>query len=166
MADYYFYLQRMLLRNLHDPIYREIMRRLERLLREWITRKIDLRIFLVQLKALEEERREYEERIRGKPVEEKIGEVINTYIRSRVLQDPSINLELKNTKREIKRLLKRKITSTVKPSDKQRLSKALLKDLFLELKGKLSEGDLAKLADKLVDSFITEELERAMRNEL
>jgi len=164
VADYYFYLQGILLRNQHDPIYREIMRRLERLLREWITRKIDLRTFLAQLKALEEERRSYEERIKGKPVEEKIGEAINTYMKSQVLQGHSMNLQLRDTKREIRRLLKRKKTSTIKPSDKQRLSKALLRDLFRELGGKLSESELAKLADKLVDEFIAEELERVMRN--
>ncbi|MEB3786537.1 MAG: hypothetical protein GSR75_00315, partial [Desulfurococcales archaeon] len=116
-------------------------------------------------KALEEERRSYEERIRGKPIEEKIGEAINTYIRSEVLRGPPVRLKLRNTKKEIKRLLRKKITSTIKPSDRQRLSKALLKDLFLELGGKLSESELAKLADKLVDEFITEELERAMKNE-
>ncbi|MEB3862231.1 MAG: HsdR family type I site-specific deoxyribonuclease [Desulfurococcales archaeon] len=165
IADYYFYLRGILARNPHDPIYREIMRRLERLLREWITRKIDLRTFLAQLKALEEERRSYEERIRGKPIEEKIGEAINTYIRSEVLQESPVSLKLRNTKKEIKRLLRKKITSTIKPSDRQRLSKALLKDLFLELGGKLSESELAKLADRLVDEFITEELERAMSNE-
>ncbi len=165
VADYYFYLRGILARNLHDPIYREIMKRLQKLLKEWIKKNIDLRVFLAQLKALDEERRSYEERIRGKPVEEKIGEAINTYIRSQILNDPRISLKLRNMKREVKRLLKKKITSTIKPSDKQRLSSALLKDLFLELGSRRDEGELASLADRLVEEFIIEELERAMKNE-
>ena len=165
VADYYFYLRGILSSNPHDPIYREIMKRIEKLLREWIGRKIDLRTFLAQLKALEEEKNEYERRIKGKPLEEKIGEAINTYIKNQVLQEPHVDLKLKNTKREIKRFITKKVTTTVKPSDKQRLSKALLKDLFLELGGKLSESELAKLADKLVDEFISVELERGTENE-
>ncbi len=166
VADYYFYLRGILSRNYHDPIYREIMRRLEKLLREWITRKIDLRTFLAQLKALEDERRSYEERIKGKSVEEKIGEAINTYVSSHVFQGSRVNLKLSSTKKEIKSLLKKKkkTGSTIKPSDRRRLSRALLRDLFLELGGKLSENELARLADGLIDDFVIEELERAIRD--
>lgn len=165
VADYYFYLHEILAGRLHDPMYRMIMQRLERLLHEWITRKIDLRIFLSRLKALEEEMRSYEDRVRGKSVEEKIVEALNTYMRSQVLGEPSLNLQLVNTRKEIKRLLKKKITSTIKLSDKQRLAKTLLEDLFRELRGRLSENELAKLADRLVDEFIAEELESVMRSE-
>jgi len=52
VADYYFYLRSILTSNPHDPIYREILRRLEELRRQWIMRTIDLKTFLEQLKAL------------------------------------------------------------------------------------------------------------------
>ena len=60
-------------------------------------------------------------------------------------------------------LTRKKVTSTIKASDKQRLSRALLRDLFLELDSILDENDLAKLAGRLVEKFIVEELGRAMR---
>ena len=163
VADYYFYLRGILLRNLHDPIYREIMKRLEKLRREWILRKIDLRTFLAQLRILEEERRKYEERIRGKSIADKIVEAINMYIANEVFKNSRRLLKLDYTKKEIQRLLRKKVTSTIKASDKQRLSRALLRDLFLELDSILDENELAKLADRLVEEFIVEELERAMR---
>jgi len=165
VADYYFYLRSILAQKQYDPIYREIMRRLERLLRDWITRKIDLRTFLAQLRALDEERMKYDEKIRGKPVEKKIVEAINIYIRSQVAGELQRDIELKYTEREIRRLLRKKTTPTVKHSDKQRLSNALLKDLFRGLGGLLEEKEIAKLTDKLVEEFIIIELERALKNE-
>lgn len=166
IADYYFYLKSILLKNPHDPIYREIMRRLERLRKEWISRKIDLRTFLARLRALDEERLKYEERVKGKPLEDKIVEAIDAYMRSQVLKGQKISLELRNVKREIRRMLTKKKTPIIKTTDKQRLSKALLRDLFRELKDKLDEGELtefARISDRLVNEFVVEELERALR---
>jgi len=164
VADFYFYLRGILIENIHDPIYRRIMERLNRLLREWITRKIDLRTFLSQLKSLREEAEEYERRVRGKTVSDKIIESISMYIISEVLKggkDKAIVLRLSSTKNEIEKLLRKK-SSSVKSSDKRRLARALLNDLFTELSSAINEREVAKIVDNLVDEFIVEELERVL----
>jgi len=167
VADFYFYLRSILAENIHDPIYRRIMERLNRLLREWITRKIDLKTFLSQLRSLKEEVEEYEKRIKGKAISDKIIESINIYINSEVLKsrkDKAITLKLSSTKNEIEKLLRKKSPS-IKSSDKRRLARALLNDLFTELGGIVDEREVAKMVDNLVDEFIVEELERALRKD-
>jgi len=167
IADFYFYLKTILTENIHDPVYRRIMEKLNRLLREWITRKIDIRVFLSQLKTLKEEVEEYERRVQGKPLSDRIVESINTYVNNEILK-AKYELKLSSTKNEVERILKRK-PSSIKDSDKKRLAKALLNDLFMELKGALGEmrieGEIAKMADNLVEEFIVKELERAVRKD-
>jgi len=164
VADFYLYFRGILAENLHDPIYRRIMERLDRLLREWIARKIDLKVFLSQLKSLRDEVEEYERRIRGKALSDRIIESINVYINSEVLKSREgkvTELRLSSTKNEIEKLLQKK-PSSIKSSDKRRLAKALLHDLFIELGAAVDEREVAKIVDNLVDEFIVEELERAL----
>jgi len=167
IADFYFYLRAILTENIHDPVYRRIMEKLNRLLREWITRKIDIRVFLSQLKKLKDEVEEYERRVQGKLPSDRIVESINTYINNEILK-AKYELKLSYTKNEIERILKRKPLS-IKDSDKKRLAKALLNDLFTELKETLNqmrmEREIAKIADNLVEEFIVKELERVVRKD-
>ena len=162
VADYYFYLRNILLNNPYDPIYREILKRLEELRRQWIMRKIDLKTFLAQLKALHERKQEYDKKIAGKGVEDKVVEAIRVYITSEVLKDSKIELRLANTKRSIGKLIKSKRIDVLKPSDRIKLSKELLKDLLRELRSVLPPNDIAKLTDKLIEDFVLPELERVI----
>ena len=164
VADYYFYLKSILSSNPHDPIYREIMRRLEALRRQWILRKIDLKTFLAQLKALHEQKLEYDRRVSGKALEDRLAEAISIYISSEVLKGAKLDLKLINVRRTIRRLLSSKRVEFLKPSDKKKLAKALLSDLFRELKGRVPPSELAKLADKLVEEFISPEIERVIKS--
>lgn len=71
-------------------------------------------------------------------------------------------MKLTNTKRAIRRIVSVKKIDFVKPLDKRKLSRSLLRDLLREIRGvKLSQ--MAKLADKLVDEFIVPELNRVMK---
>ncbi|GAB6148535.1 type I restriction endonuclease subunit R [Stetteria hydrogenophila] len=167
VAEFYFYLEEVLLDKQHDPIYREILRRLKKLHRKWVARKIDIKTFLDGLKALEGERRGYEERVKGKPVEEKIAEVVRLYIQSQLPNIPQ-SLKLRHTRNEVKRLFKKKVTPPLKQSDKRSLSKSLLIDLFQELGGRYSDKELSRLADQIVDEIddlIAKELEKVAGNE-
>ena len=163
VADYYFYLRSILTSNPHDPIYREILRRLEELRRQWIMRKIDLKTFLEQLRALDEWKRSYDNRIAGKPLEDKVCEAISVYIASEILKRKEVSLKLANTKRTIRSIVSVKKINFVKPSDKKKLAKSLLRDLLREVKG-IKPPEIAKLTDKLVEEFIAPELERVMKN--
>ena len=164
VADYYFYLRSVLSSNLHDPIYREIMRKLEELRRQWILRKIDLKMFLTQLKVLHEQKLEYDRRVAGKALEDRLAEAISIYISSEVLKGVKFDLKLTNVKQVVKKLLASKKVEFLKPSDKKKLAGALLKDLIGELEKQVSPNELAKLADKLVEEFISPEIERVIKN--
>ena len=93
VANYYFYLRRILTSNPHDSIYRENLRRLEELRRQWIMRKIDLKTFFEQLKALDEWKRSYDHRITGKSLEDKVCEAISVYIASEVFEESRSELK-------------------------------------------------------------------------
>jgi len=163
VADYYFYLRSILASNSHDPIYREILRRLEELRRQWIMRKIDLKIFLEQLKALDEWKRSYDSRIAGKSFEDKVCEAISVYIAGEVLKRAEVSLRLANTRRTMRRIISVKKMDFVKPTDKRKLANSLLRDLLREVK-EIKPSEIAKLTDKLVEEFIVPELERVVRN--
>ena len=165
LADYYFELRNTLMQKPHDPIYREILEKLENLRLQWITRAINTRLFLAQLKVLKEQKENYDRRVAGKPLVDRIAESISVCIGTQLLNGQKIELELRNTKKAINNVLKRKRTAGITPIHKKNLRTALLKDLLLELKKKVSgidinETEVAKLADRIVDEFIIEELER------
>jgi len=165
VADYYFYLRNTLISNLHDPIYREILKRLEELRRQWILRKIDLKMFLAGLKALGIQKREYDERIKGKSLEDRICESITTYISTSILSNKAIHLRLNEMRKALKKLVKSKKMGIIKPSDKKRLVKSLLADLISELKNVRPPDELAKLADKLVEEFIVPEISEKVKSD-
>lgn len=168
VADYYFYLKAVLSSNPRDPIYKEIMKRLDKLVREWIEKKLTLKTLLAEMRALEEERRSYEERITGKPLEEKITEAVNAVIKSRLKSGVPPRLKLANTKREIRWLVEKKSrlkvsNKDIKDSDKRRLAGALLNDLFRSLGDRMSDVEIKRLADSLMSEFIADEVKRAIR---
>ena len=65
--------------------------------------------------------------------------------------------------RTIRSIISVKKIDFVKPSDKRKLAKSLLRDLLREVRG-IKPSEIAKLTDKLVEEFIVPELERVMKN--
>ncbi|RLG17188.1 type I restriction endonuclease subunit R [Nanoarchaeota archaeon] len=162
VADYFFYLRSSLLSNPRDPIYREILERLEELRRRWLMRKIDLKTFLAQLVDLGRQKEEYDKRIQGKSLVDKICESIRAYITQNVIKDEKLELELIEIRRTIQKIVKSKRVTTIKPSDEMKLRKALTMDLFREIRS-IDRHELVKLADKLVDEFIIPEIEEKVK---
>ena len=157
LADYYFELRNSLLEKQHDPIYREILEKLENLRLQWINRVINTRVFLAQLKALGVKKEDYDRKIEGKSVIDRIAESITFYVSEQVGMDN--RLTLKNTRKVLKRILENRRSASLTPLHVKMLKKELLMDLILELKG-VNERELAEISDRIVDEFLVEELER------
>ena len=151
VADFFFNLRSILNEKRHDPVYRQIMERLERLRLEWVTRAINTKIFLSKLKVLDEELSEYNRKIYGKPEDERILETLRHYIQ----QKSGKEIELKNTHKAVKEILNSGIRMFT-PQHEKRIKTELLKDLF---RGGVDDSDAKTLADELVE-YLEEELNR------
>ncbi|HII59641.1 TPA: type I restriction endonuclease subunit R [Methanocaldococcus jannaschii] len=162
VANYYFILKNSILDKQHDPIYKEILERLERLRRDWIMKRIDDKIYLNAIKNLMELKNNYDKKIKGKSSIERIKESISTYIGENILKDQDIKLNLENTEKLITKMQNlNKLSKLQRKKFKKELSCALLEDLLKELKGKIKDEDakkVAELSDNLVSEFILKEI--------
>jgi len=162
VAKYYFALKNSIVENQHDPIYREILERLEKLRRDWILKKIDNKLYLNEIKTLIKLKNEHDRRIKGKSSVERIKESISAYIGNNILNNQYIKLNLENTEKLISKIQKLdKISKLQKKRFIKELSYALLEDLLKELKGKIKDEDakkVAEISDNLVDKFILKEI--------
>ena len=151
LADFYFNLRSLLSEKQHDPVYRQILERLERLRLEWITRTINTKTFLARLRVLNEEVREYEKKISGKSDVERILETISHYIAQRT----GNKVQLNNTKEVIEKVISRKM-GIFTPEQRRIIRTAILRDLFLS---NVDEKIAMSLAEELTE-YIAEEVER------
>lgn len=154
VADFFFNLKSILNEKRHDPVYRQIMDRLERLRLEWITRVINTRVFLSRLKAIEEELTEYNRKIYGKVDEGRIAETLEHYIGKKVEKE----VELNNTQKAVKEVLNGSIRIFT-PQHEKKIKTELLKDLFF---GGMDEEHAKSLADELIE-YVEEEMNRLWR---
>jgi len=150
LADYFFYIRNFVREKMHDPVYRQIAEKIERLRVEWIMRVVNTKTFLVRLRALEGEMEEYRKKIEGKSLEERLRESINYYVR----QKTDKNVDFTNAEKYLKKLVSRSIK--ILPSHEKELKARILEDLFL---GGVEDDKATKLTDELVE-YIKEELER------
>lgn len=157
VADFYFNLKALLTKKQHDPVYREILERLERLRIEWIHRTINIRTFLIRLKAAEEEREKYEKKIYGKPTIERILETLSYYIK----QKTGTRIQLDNTKIAINRVLNSGKIKMFTPQHKTIIKPEILKDLFV---AGIEERQAEGLAEELTEEYLKEELERLWKS--
>jgi len=135
--------------NAHNPIYKAILERLNKLLKEWLNRNIDLKTFKQELESLERELEKYKKAISGKSREEKIIESIRFYINKHL--DAQIN-NFENLKRELRRV--RRVT----PRLKKRLAEALFLDLTMSLDR--DRTVISDIVDFLVETYIIPEVMR------
>ena len=157
VADFYFNLRASLVKKQHDPVYRQILERLERLRFEWITRAISTKTFLARLKAIEEEWKEYKRKIYGKSETERILETLSHYIE----QKTKIKVQLSNTKEVIKRILSNAKIKMFTPEHKRKIKTEMLKDLFL---ARINEKQAKELVEKLTEKYLKEELKRLWKS--
>ncbi|EDY36599.1 type I site-specific deoxyribonuclease, HsdR family, putative [Aciduliprofundum boonei T469] len=152
VADFFFNLRSILNEKKYDPVYRQIMERLEKLRMEWVTRVINTNTFLARLKDTQRELDEYNEKIYGKEDVDRILETISylTY------QKTGKEVKFDNSRSTIKSIISSEI-KMLTPKHKRKIKTALLKDLFIS-------GVEEKVAMQLVDTelldFIEEEVNR------
>ena len=155
VADFFFNLRSILNEKRHDPVYRQIMERLEKLRLEWITRVINTKTFLARLKAMEEELSDYNKKIYGKSDADRILETLKHYIKQNTKRD----VQLINTGRAIKEVLESGIKMFT-PQHEKKIKTEMLKDLFLAY---VDEQDAKNLVEHLVE-YLKEETNRLWRN--
>ena len=151
VADFFFNLRSILNEKSHDPVYRQIMERLERLRLEWITRVINTRTFLSRLKAMGEELSDYNKKIYGKSDADRILETLKHYIK----QNAERGVQLNNTGRAIKEVLESGIRIFT-PQHEKKIKTEMLKDLFL---AGVEEQHAKNLVEYLVE-YLEEEMNR------
>ncbi|NJE04107.1 type I restriction endonuclease subunit R [Thermococcus sp. MV11] len=139
--------------NAHDPVYKAILERLNRLLEEWLNRNMDLKALAKQVKLLEEQAEEYEKKKAGRTWQESLVESVKFYASNYLGLE---NVELKRFQRELKRIRK------LNPRTVRRLSSALFEDIMEAV----TEDDLGKYLelsreiDRLVEESIVPEVRR------
>ncbi|KUH34809.1 hypothetical protein APY94_00075 [Thermococcus celericrescens] len=139
--------------NAHDPVYKAILERLNRLLEEWLNRNLDLKALKKQLELLERQSEDYEKKKAGRSWQESLVESVIFYVENYL---GIKNVELRKFQRELKRLRK------LNPRAVKRLSSALFDDLtgavdFDELE---KYRELSREIDKLVEESIVPEVRR------
>ncbi|HIP32750.1 MAG TPA: HsdR family type I site-specific deoxyribonuclease [Crocinitomicaceae bacterium] len=150
LADYFFYIRNFVREKMHDPVYRQIAEKIERLRIEWIMRVVNTKTFLAKLRAIEDEMKEYRKKIEGKSLEERLKESMSYYVKQRTNK----NVDFTSAEKYLKNLVSRKIK--ILPGHERELKTRILEDLFL---AGVKENEAVKLTDELVD-YIKEELER------
>lgn len=142
--------------NAHDPVYRAILERLNRLLEQWLNRNIDLKELKRQVSLLEKQADEYEKKKAGRTWQESLVESVKFY---------AVNylglggVELRRFKKELRRLKK------LNPKAVKRLSMALLADIMDVMSAENLEKyrELSKEVDRLVEESIIPEVRRHVR---
>jgi len=157
VADFYFNLKALLTEKQHDPVYRQIIKRLERLRLEWVTRVINTKTFLARLRDIDEERKEYEKKIYGKSDVERISETLSHYIE----QKTGTKVQLNNTKEVIKRILNVGKIGMFTPEHERKIKTEMLKDLFL---AGVDERQAKTFVEGLTEKYLKEEFERLWRS--
>ena len=150
VADLFFSIRSSLMEKLHDPVYREIAEKIERLRLEWIERKINNKIFLARLKSLIQEKEGYDSIIASKSDLERLKETLRHYTVSKT----GIDLTFENTGKIVSKLVKSKLKK-IRPSDSSEIRKAILKDLSKQLDDKAAK----ELTEELSE-FVEKEVER------
>jgi len=150
LADYFFYLRNTVKENLHDPVYREIAEKLERLKKEWISRVINTKVFLAQLKAIEDNMQQYKSKIEGKAIEDRLKESMSFYIKQKIDKE----VDFSNTLPYLKNIIS--TTKRLLPVHMKDLRTNILMDLFL---AGVEENEARKLTEELAE-YINEEIDR------
>ncbi len=132
--------------KLHNPLYREIYERLERLRKMWLTRNIDVEKFI---EGLEYEKKEVDrlERIEQKPGWEKIYEMTSEYLQKKL----SKKVEINELKVKLKDIFKRnRFLETDEKEVKLIVAKTLLK---LRMDHKKRQEIEAKIAEMIINEI-------------
>ncbi|CAB49217.1 type I restriction endonuclease subunit R [Pyrococcus abyssi] len=142
--------------NIHDPFYKAILERLNRLLEEWINRNIDLKALRKQINILEGQIGEYEKKRAGKTWQESLLESVKFYVKNYLGLE---GVEFKKFQRELKRLRR------LNPRTVKRLSSSLLDDIMEAIKDdNLNKyRELSKEIDRLVEESIIPEVRKHVR---
>ncbi|WP_148883367.1 type I restriction endonuclease subunit R [Thermococcus aciditolerans] len=142
--------------NAHDPVYKAILERLNRLLEEWLNRNLDLKALKKQVKFLEEQAEEYEKKKAGRTWQESLVESVKFYAVNYMGLD---NVELRRFKRELRWLRK------LNPRTIKRLTSALFEDIMEAVTvDDLEEyHELSREIDRLVEESIVPEVRRHVR---
>ncbi len=155
IADFYFSLRALLSESQHDPVYRQIMKRLEKLRSEWITRAISTKTFLVRLKAYYDEANMYREKLAKKSGAEKIIETLSYYVE----HETGIRVQLRSTKKVLEEVLRSRKLKKFTDELRKTIRTELLKDLFRSgVDMKVAESIAYELTDR--DKYLESELER------
>lgn len=155
IADLFFNIRSSLEERLHDPVYREIAEKIEKLRLEWIERKINNKIFLTRLKSLIKEKESYDSSIREKSDIERLTETLRHFTKSKT----GVELAFNNTEKFVSKLMKSRLKK-IKPSDSSEIRKALLKDLSKQVDEKAVKGLVEELSE-----FVEKEVERIWSKE-
>lgn len=137
----------------HDPVYKAILERLNRLLEEWMNRNLDIKSFAKQLKLIDEQVKKYEQERAGKSWQEALVESVKFYA-SNYLSLGTVQFE--NFERELKKV--KKLT----PRMVKRLKSALLEDMMKAVTTDDFEKyrELSREIDKLVEESVVPEVLR------
>jgi len=152
VADAYRIVMLSLAEHLINPVYREILERVERARKNWIERNIGLGEFIRTIASSIGDKLRYDERISGMDVEEQLTETVKTSIIQRFGIE-SHKIQLSNFRITLSKVIK---TPRIIQTHKNDIRTALMKDLFKELKGKASTNELMQESEKLADYVINE----------
>jgi type I restriction enzyme R subunit len=147
ITDYYFYIRDFVSGKTHDPVYREIAKKLERLRLDWVMRTINTKVFLSRLQDIEKSIKEYQNRTEGGSLEKRIRESMKYYVKQKI----GVEIDFSNTGEYLKGLVSKKIK--ILPSQEKELRTRILKDLLTAKLG----NEISNLKDELVD-FVKEEM--------
>ncbi|MEM1672760.1 MAG: HsdR family type I site-specific deoxyribonuclease [Archaeoglobaceae archaeon] len=150
VADLFFEIRASLMERLHDPVYKEIFERIEKLRIEWIDKAINNKILLSRLKELLQKKNEYDKKVEGKSEVERILETLRQFTFAKC----NCNVDFGNTLNTVKKIMGSKLKE-LKPSDRNEIRKALLKDLFKVLDEKTAKEIMEELSE-----FLEKEIER------
>ncbi len=152
LADYFFFIRSFVRERMHDPVYRQISERVEKLRIKWVTRVINTKVFLAKLRAIEDGIKDYEKKIAGKPFSDRLIETISYYVKQKAGKE----VDFKDARDYLNTLASKK--SKILPQQEKELRTKILMDLFRAG----VEKDAVKLAGELVD-YIKEEFDRSWR---
>jgi len=133
--------------NSHDPVYKAILERLNKLLEQWLNRNIDLKTLAKEIKALESQADEYDKKRTERGWKESLVESVRFYLAKYMGLE---NVELKRFQRELKRL-KRFTKGTSK-----KLSGALIQDIMSSIEADDNETyrRISREIDRLMEDSI------------
>ncbi|HEC87804.1 MAG TPA: HsdR family type I site-specific deoxyribonuclease [Thermoplasmata archaeon] len=155
IADYFFNLRAALKEKIYDPIYRQILEKIEKLRIEWITRTINTKEFLSKLRVINDDLEAYNKKIEGKSKIDKLMETLSYYI----YQNTKREITLENTKKTLEKIQTSKIKMFI-PDYKKETRTSLLKDM---LKSIQDVKKVETLADELIE-YVEKEMMRIWKS--